>query len=98
TFHSYCLRLLKQNSSLLENPFFSILDEDDQHKLIHAILQRNNLQKQISARQAAYHISHVKNHRIDTKSDTVIHPLMQDIFRMYEEEKRASKCLDFDDL
>lgn len=97
TFHSYCLRLLKQNSSLLENPFFSILDEDDQHKLIHAILQRNNLQKQISARQAAYHISHVKNHRT-TKEETTIHPLMLDIFRMYEEEKRASKCLDFDDL
>jgi DNA helicase-2/ATP-dependent DNA helicase PcrA len=97
TFHSYCLRLLKQNSPLLENPFFSILDEDDQHKLIHALLQRNNLHKQISARQAAYHISHTKNHLTNAK-ENLMHPLMQDIFRLYEEEKKASKCLDFDDL
>ena len=29
TFHAYCVRLLRQNQELLDNPFFSILDETD---------------------------------------------------------------------
>src|SRR4051812_24101507 len=30
TFHSYCLRLLKQNNDKISVPNFSILDDDDQ--------------------------------------------------------------------
>ena len=51
TFHSFCLRLLKQNSELLENPFFSILDEDDQHKILQTIINNAGLQKKITAKQ-----------------------------------------------
>jgi len=101
TFHSYCLRLLKENSHLLDVPFLSILDDDDQKKMIHDLLKRNNLHKQIAARQAAYHISQVKNKHISlsTSIDKLFdNPLMPDIFHAYEQEKTASKCLDFDDL
>ena len=48
TFHSYCVKLLKQNQEYLATPFFSILDSDDQKKMIKSILQRNNLHKQIA--------------------------------------------------
>lgn len=101
TFHSYCVRLLKQNQDLLENPFFSILDEDDQKKLISGILQRHKLEKQISTRNAAYTISQIKNklHNPDANvEDMFTLPFMYDVYRAYEEEKRVSKSLDFDDL
>lgn len=101
TFHSYCVRLIKQNQELLENPFFSILDEDDQKKIISGILTRNGLEKQISARNAAYTISQIKNklHNPDANvQDMFTLPFMYDVYRAYEEEKKASRALDFDDL
>lgn len=101
TFHSYCVRILKQKAHLLEAPFFSILDEDDQKKMISGILQRNNLEKQISTRNAVYTISQIKNklHNPDINvEDMFTLPFMYDVYRAYEEEKRISKSFDFDDL
>ncbi len=101
TFHSYCLRLLKTNQHLLDIPFISILDEDDQKKLLHDILKRSNMLTQLAPRQAAYHISQMKNKNLhfDKPSHQLFeHPLMPDIYQAYEAEKRASKALDFDDL
>lgn len=101
TFHAYCLRLLKANRHRIDAPFIAILDEDDQRKLIHDILRRNNMLTQIAPRQAAYHISQMKNKNInlDKPSHQLFeHPLMPDIYQAYEAEKRASKSLDFDDL
>ena len=101
TFHSYCVRLLRQNQKLLDNPFFSILDDTDQQKLISGIIQRNDLQKKITARQVAYQISHIKNNTIDPTNpalDTISNPLVHEIYTAYEHEKRANKSLDFDDL
>lgn len=101
TFHSYCVRLLKENAHLADKPFISILDADDQKKLLQGILQRTNLHKQLAARQAAYHISQVKNKTLnfDAPSEQLFdNPVMPDVFRAYEEEKRESKALDFDDL
>lgn len=101
TFHSYCLRLLKEQDHLLDVPFLSILDDDDQKKMIQAIIKRNNLHKQLAARQAAYHISQVKNKNTSLSKPAeqlFDHPLMPPIFAAYEQEKTASKCLDFDDL
>ncbi len=101
TFHSYCVRLLKENAHLINTPFISILDGDDQKKLIGGILHRNNLHKQISARQAAYHISQMKNKNVSLNKpshELFDNPLMPDIFTAYEKEKQESKSLDFDDL
>ncbi len=100
TFHSFCLRLLKQQSELLENPFFSILDEDDQHKILQSIIAKSGLQKKITAKQLAYQISQIKNQTIDPQSHDLIslNPLIREVYHAYEQEKRASKCLDFDDL
>lgn len=100
TFHSYCLRLLKQNSHLLEHPFISIMDEDDQQKLLQGIITRANLTKQVSAKQLAYHISHIKNHFDDALYQEWIrkNPLLEEVYTLYEQEKRNSKAVDFDDL
>ncbi len=101
TFHAYCVQLLKKNNDLLPTPFFSILDESDRQKLIKAILQRNNLHKQFTARSVSYQISQMKNHTIDPNKSAqhyLINPLLFDLYQTYEKEKQASKCLDFDDL
>ena len=101
TFHSYCLQLLKRNSELLKYPFASILDADDQKKLVAGILRRNNLHKQFNARNVMYAISGLKNQNIDPTSAAakqMMHPLIYDVYVAYEKEKVASKCYDFDDL
>lgn len=98
TFHSYCLRLLKNNSSLLKNPFLSILDEDDQHKIIQGIIERNNLGKKLNVKQLAYQISMMKNQSINPEATSMHNPLFTQIYNAYETEKKQSKSLDFDDL
>ena len=101
TFHSYCVRLLKEHSDLLPTPFISILDDDDKRKLISGILHRTQLHKQLSARQTSYHISQAKQKLtvLSKPAHTLFdHPLMADIYTAYEKEKRESRCLDFDDL
>lgn len=101
TFHSYCVRLLKENSALLEHPFISILDEDDKRKLLSGILHRANMSKELSARQAGYQISQAKNKLIALSkpaAELFDHPLLPNVYSAYEKEKRESKTLDFDDL
>jgi DNA helicase-2/ATP-dependent DNA helicase PcrA len=101
TFHAYCVQLLKKYNAHLPIPFVSIIDSDDQQKMIQGILQRNNVHKQFTAKSVAHHISQMKNHAVDASSNTsdyLPHPMLTEIFNAYEAEKRASKCLDFDDL
>jgi len=96
TFHSYCLRLLKKNAHKLRHPFISILDEDDQKKIINGILLRNGLQKKVTAKQVTYKISQFKNQTLT--DDEQPFDIFGQIYNEYEKEKRASKALDFDDL
>lgn len=101
TFHSYCVQLLKRYHEHLPNEFFSILDSDDQQKMIQAILQRNGLQKQFTAKNVSYQISQMKNHTVDPAhpaTEQLTHPMLTEIYNAYETEKKASKALDFDDL
>jgi len=101
TFHSYCLMLLKKNSSLLGKPTFSILDEDDQRKIFTRIIDKYNLKKIMTAKQLAYKISQFKNKLIDSNFEHALmgqEQLIQDIFKAYEKEKNESNCFDFDDL
>lgn len=100
TFHAYCLLLLKKNQHLLETPFFSILDEDDRTKLLTSIVKHHNVQKHITTTHLGYQISHMKNHDIDPKAKefTRDNQLLAQLYCAYEEEKKHSKCLDFDDL
>lgn len=98
TFHAYCLRLLKTHASKLKNPFLSILDEDDQRRIIQGIIERNNLGKKLNVKQIAYQISQLKNQSINPHAVPMHNPMFQQIYSAYEAEKKQSKCLDFDDL
>ncbi len=94
TFHSYCLQLLKINAHYLPFSPFTIMDADDQLKLISSIVNRMHVGKKVSAKQIAYHISNIKNNALEKHND----PLVRKVFEQYEAEKKASHCFDFDDL
>jgi len=101
TFHSYCLRILKNNAKMLSKPFLSILDEDDQHKLLNTLIQKYALGKKISVRNISYAISLMKNQAMDTDKNEfsfVNQYFFKEIYAAYEREKTLSKALDFDDL
>ncbi len=101
TFHSYCLHLLKSNPALLESPFFSILDEDDQQKLLKGILKQHGLVKEVSPKELSWQISRIKNNALDGEIVDQLYkmnPLLHQLYGAYEQEKTASRCLDFDDL
>jgi len=101
TFHAYCLLLLRRNPELVGLEFFTILDEDDQKKILNDIITRNNLGKQTSAKQLSYQISGIKNQLINPDSAESAYAnnrLLEEVFHAYEQERKASKCLDFDDL
>ena len=102
TFHSYCLRILRSHADKLDKPFEAILDQDDQTKILHGIIKRNGLGKQVTAKKLAYNISQVKNKTIGSKDEIMqllsSDPILRDVYAAYEYEKTASKCYDFDDL
>ena len=101
TFHSYCLRLLKSNIHLLPIGVFSLLDDDDQEKLIKGIISRSNLHKKITAKQIISFISRIKNEAVTQKErDELLNydPLLSEFYHKYEQAKFIAHCLDFDDL
>ncbi len=99
TFHSYCLLLLRSNAQFLKMPIFTILDADDQQQLLQSLIKRNVLQKKITAKNLAYSISFKKNNLNKGVNDTnADDPVIDQLYKAYEKEKRVSKSLDFDDL
>lgn len=100
TFHSYCLRLLKANSHLLSSPMFSIMDDDDQQKLLRSIITKHGVQKKITPTAASHTISRLKNDAFNgaLQLHTITDPLLAQIIQLYEQEKKAAHCFDFDDL
>ncbi len=101
TFHSYCLRLLKSNSHLLEFPLFSLLDDSDQEKLVRSIITQKNLSKKVTPKQVLSFISKIKNEATtDAEREALFgHDfLLRELYELYEKAKAAARCLDFDDL
>ncbi|HVW99515.1 MAG TPA: UvrD-helicase domain-containing protein [Candidatus Babeliaceae bacterium] len=100
TFHSYCLRLLKSYSYLHKRPNFSIMDEDDQEKIIRSLIQKYGLQKKVTPRTILSAISRLKNGSCDGRVNLsgISDPIMVQMYSSYEAEKAKANCFDFDDL
>lgn len=99
TFHSYCLQLLKVYRAQHGQPAFSILDSDDQQTLLQNIIKRSRIEQRTNPKTIAHHISAYKNSFVtDSNESLFTDPLFREILLEYEREKRASNCLDFDDL
>jgi DNA helicase-2/ATP-dependent DNA helicase PcrA len=109
TFHSTCVRILRNQASLLPglNSNFSIYDADDSRRLLLMIGKDMGLDtKRYSPRLLVNGISNLKNELIDPErasadasvaSDDLTR-IIADVYAEYQRRLRAANALDFDDL
>ncbi|QNI08416.1 DNA helicase PcrA [Mycobacterium kubicae] len=109
TFHSSCVRILRNQASLIEglNSNFSIYDADDSRRLLQMIGRDMGLDiKRFSPRLLANAISNLKNELIDphqaladlTDDSDELARTVASVFAEYQRRLRAANALDFDDL
>lgn len=109
TFHSLCVRILRQDIEHLGEGYsksFTIYDTDDSVKVIKACVKDIGLdEKQLPARQVQSAISSSKNKGEDFEdyASKVEYAderrsAISRVFKMYEERLNNSNALDFDDL
>jgi len=99
TFHSYCVRLLKQFSHLLPFADFTIIDTEDQRAMLKKIMEHFGVDKQSTPAKMQGYISLSKNYLPGSPlNDIPSIPLFQEIAAAYEREKSRSHAYDFDDL
>jgi DNA helicase-2/ATP-dependent DNA helicase PcrA len=111
TFHSTCVRILRNQASLIEglNSNFSIYDADDSRRLLQMIGKDMGLDiKRYSPRLLANAISNLKNELIDPQQ--AVANLSDDenaddlartvaaVYAEYQQRLRVANALDFDDL
>lgn len=109
TFHSTCVRILRNQASLLPglNSNFSIYDADDSRRLLMMIAKDMGLDtKRYSPRLLSNSISNLKNELIDpdraaaelTEASDDLTRVVAEVFSEYQRRLRAANALDFDDL
>jgi DNA helicase II / ATP-dependent DNA helicase PcrA len=111
TFHSTCVRILRNQASLISglNSNFSIYDADDSRRLLQMIGKDMGLDiKRYSPRLLANAISNLKNELIDPQQalanlsdDDLADDLARTVAAVYSEYQqrlRVANALDFDDL
>jgi DNA helicase II / ATP-dependent DNA helicase PcrA len=109
TFHSTCVRILRNQASLIKglNSNFSIYDADDSRRLLQMIGRDMGLDiKRYSPRLLATALSNLKNELIDPdqavanlsdESDDLARTVAS-VYGEYQRRLRAANALDFDDL
>ena len=109
TFHSTCVRILRNQASLIEglNSNFSIYDADDSRRLLQMIGRDMGLDiKRYSPRLLANAISNLKNELIDpaesvsnlTDDSDELSRTVASVYGEYQRRLRTANALDFDDL
>lgn len=109
TFHSLCVRILRQDIEALNegyNRSFTIYDTDDSQKVIKACIKDLGMdEKQIVPRVVRAAISSAKNRGEDVElfASKIEHSdekrmAAAKVFRMYEQRLKLANALDFDDL
>lgn len=109
TFHSTCVRILRNQAALIEglNSNFSIYDVDDSRRLLQMVGRDLGLDiKRYSPRLLANAISNLKNELIDphqalaglTEDSDDLARAVASVYDEYQRRLRAANALDFDDL
>ena len=105
TFHSACVRLLRQEIERLGySSSFSIYDSADSQKLISRVMETLNLDpKRYPARQFQSLISNAKNelqtpYQYLSAAQNQFETIVADVYTMYEKRLQQANALDFDDL
>ncbi len=106
TFHSMMLRILRQHAERLGfTSNFTILDTDDQQRLLKEILKNLNIDENIvNARTVQNKISAAKNRMIswtdlekENRHDQMHKQIVQ-IYKTYQENMLRGNSMDFDDI
>ncbi len=109
TFHSLCVRILRQDIEKLNDKYtrtFTIYDQDDSQRLVkNCIKDLGYDEKHLGIRATQSAISSAKNRGEDVeafaaRADYVDErrAAMARVFKLYEERLHANNALDFDDL
>ncbi|MDK8500394.1 UvrD-helicase domain-containing protein [Corynebacterium pseudodiphtheriticum] len=109
TFHSTCVRILRQHAQLVDglNTNFSIYDGDDARRLLSMIAKEMNLDlKKFTGRVLANAISNLKNElqnpaEAAAAAATTKNPFettVAEVYAEYQRRLRAANAVDFDDL
>lgn len=109
TFHSLCVRILRQDIEKLKDKYtrtFTIYDQDDSLRLIkQAIKELGYDEKYLGTRATQSAISSAKNRGEDTETFAARaeyvderRAAMARVYKMYEDRLHANNALDFDDL
>ena len=105
TFHSACVRLLRQEVERLGySSSFTIYDSADSQKLIQKVCESLNLDsKRFPPRQFQNIISNAKNelqtpYEFLSKATNQFDTIAADVYTMYEKRLKQSNAMDFDDL
>lgn len=105
TFHALGVRLLREFGQYLNlSKQFSILDTQDQEKIIKETLKELNLDsKQIQPSAVAYFISLCKQELLTPENSRQLSqdsflPIFHQIYKKYQQKLEANQVVDFDDL
>ena len=109
TFHSVCVRILRQQAQLVPglNTNFTIYDADDSRRLLTMIAKDHQLDlKKFTARVLANAISNLKNELISPEAaaqdaEAIRNPFditVAEVYADYQRRLRAANAVDFDDL
>ena len=109
TFHSVCVRILRQQAQLVPglNTNFTIYDADDSRRLLGMIAKDHNLDlKKLTPRTLANAISNLKNELVGpqealAQAERTHNPFettVAKVYADYQRRLRQANALDFDDL
>ena len=105
TFHSACVRILRQEASRLGfSTSYSIYDQADSVRLVTLVMRDLNLdQKRYNPRAVAALISNAKNELLgpaDYRNATTNHfeEIVAEVYAIYQQRLTSANAMDFDDL
>ncbi len=105
TFHSACVRILRQEGSRLGfTTSYSIYDQSDSVRLITLVMRDLNIdQKRYNPRAVAALISNAKNELLGpadyrNSTSTYFEEIVAEIYAVYQQRLTTSNAMDFDDL
>ncbi len=104
TFHSFCVKVLRQNGAEMGVlPNFIIYDGGDQEDIIKDIIKNLDLPKKYSPSYILNRISYAKNQLVDENNyerlfNDYSKDIVSQVYRQYQKKLEKNNALDFDDL
>ena len=102
TFHGICVKILRANIELVGlKPHFTILDEDDQKRMIKQILNDEGIdEKKYTPQLIVDHIARWKDRGLtfEKVKNSVHENTSVKIYGIYQERLRSANCVDFGDI